>query len=177
MSENVASQSKKANPMRAIRIEKVTLNIGCGEGGEKLERALKLLEKLTGRKPVITRTHKRTTFGMAKNRPIGAKVTLRKALAYEFLKKALAAKDNKLPASCFDEFGNFSFGIPEYIDIPGVKFDPEIGILGMDVCVTLERPGYRVKRKKIKRKIGKNHVIRKEEAIEWVKKEFGVEIV
>lgn len=47
----------------------------------------------------------------------------------------------------------------------------------MDICVTLERPGYRVKRKKLKRKIGKNHLIKKEEAIEWVKKMFGVEIV
>ena len=165
------------NPMREIRIEKVTLNIGCGEGGEKLERALKLLEKLTGKKPVITKTHKRTTFGMAKNRPIGAKVTLRKNHAYEFLKRAFKAIDNKLPASCFDEFGNFSFGIKEYIDIPGIKFDPEIGILGMDVCVTLERPGYRVKRKKLKRKIGKTHVIKKHEAMEWVKKTFGVETV
>ncbi len=169
--ENLAS-----HVMREIRIEKVTLNIGCGEGGEKLERALKLLEKLTGKKPVITKTHKRTTFGMAKNRPIGAKVTLRKRDAYDFLKRAFAAIDNKLPASCFDELGNFSFGIKEYIDIPGIKFDPEIGILGMDVCVTLERPGYRVKRKKIKMKIGKNHLIKKEEAIEWVKRVFGVEI-
>ena len=165
------------NPMREIRIEKVTINIGCGEGGEKLERALKLLEKLTGRKPVITKTHKRTTFGMAKNRPIGAKVTLRKNDAYEFLKRAFKAIDNKLPSSCFDELGNFSFGIKEYIDIPGIKFDPEIGILGMDVCITLERPGYRVKRKKLKSKIGKNHVIKKEEAMEWVKNKFGVEII
>lgn len=168
---------KSQNPMREIRIEKVTLNIGCGESGEKVERAKKLLEKLTGKKVVITKTHKRTTFGMARNRPIGAKVTLRKKHAIEFLKKALKAIDNKLPASCFDELGNFSFGIKEYIDIPGIKFDPEIGILGMDVCVTLERPGYRVKRKKLKSKIGKNHLIKKEEAIEWVKKTFGVEIV
>ncbi len=165
------------NPMREIRIEKVTINIGCGEGGEKLERALKLLEKLTGKKPVVTKTYKRTTFGMAKNRPIGAKVTLRRNDAYEFLKRAFGAVENKISSSYFDELGNFSFGIKEYIDIPGIKFDPEIGILGMDVCVTLERPGYRVKRKKLKRKIGKNHLIKKEEAIEWVKKTFGVEIV
>ncbi len=165
------------HPMREIRIEKVTINIGCGEGGEKLEKALKLLEKLTNQKPVVTKTHKRTTFGMAKGRPIGAKVTLRKQKAYEFLKKAFEAIENKLPASIFDEFGNFSFGIKEYIDIPGMKFDPEIGIFGMDVCVTLERPGYHIKKKRIKRKIGKKHLIKKEEAIEWVKKAFGVEIV
>jgi large subunit ribosomal protein L5 len=114
---------------------------------------------------------------MAKGRPIGVKVTLRKQEAVEFLKRAFAAIDNKLPASCFDNTGNFSFGIKEYIDIPGMKFDPDIGIFGMDVCVTLERPGYRVKRKKLKKKIGKKHRITPDEAREWVKNTFGVEIV
>ncbi len=171
------SKQKANNPMREIRIEKVTINIGCGEGGEKLERGVKLLEKLTGKKPLITKTHKRTTFGMAKNRPIGTKVTLRGNDAIEFLKRAFDAVENKIPSSSFDEFGNFSFGIKEYIDIPGMKFDPEIGIYGMDVCVTLERPGYRVKRKKIKSKIGKKHVIKREEAQAWVKEKFGVELI
>jgi large subunit ribosomal protein L5 len=73
--------------------------------------------------------------------------------------------------------GNFSFGIKEYIDLPGMKFDPDIGIFGMDVCVTLERRGYRVKRKRLKSKVGKKHLISKQEAIEWVKREFEVEIV
>jgi len=164
------------NPMREIRIEKVTLNIGCGEAGEKLEKAVKLLEKLTGRKVVITRTHKRTTFGTARNRPIGCKVTLRGKEAIEFLKKAFDAIDFRLPASCFDRLGNFSFGIKEYIDLPGVKYDPEIGIYGMDVCVTLERRGYRVKRKRLKSKVGKNHLIKPEEAMEFVSKEFGVKV-
>ncbi len=172
-----ASKDKSQNPMQEIRIEKVTLNIGCGEGGEKLEKAVKLLQKITGKKPLVTKTHRRTTFGMARNRPIGAKVTLRKKDAVEFLKRAFDAVENKLSASCFDELGNFSFGIKEYIDLPGIKFDPEIGIFGMDVCVTLERPGYRVKRKKLKKKIGKNHLIKRGEAMEWVKKTFGVEIV
>ncbi len=166
------------NPMRRIRIEKVTINMGCGSDRDKLERAQKLLEKLTGRKVVITKTHKRTTFGMARNRPIGVKVTLRGKEAEEFLKKVFTAVENKIKASQFDEFGNFSIGIKEYIDLPGVKYDPEIGILGMDVCVTLERPGYRVKRRKYKKsKVGKNHIITKEEAIEWVKKTFGVDVV
>ncbi len=163
------------NPMREIRIEKVTLNIGCGEAGEKLERARKLLEKLTGRKAVITRTHKRTTFGTARNRPIGCKVTLRGEEAEEFLRKALEAVEY-IRASSFDRLGNFSFGIKEYIDIPGVKYDHDIGMFGMDVCVTLERRGYRVKRKKIPKKVGKNHLIKPEEAMEFVEKTFGVRV-
>ena len=166
------------NPMRQIRIEKVVLNIGCGGDLQKIERAEKLLKYLTGREKVlITKSKRRSTFGIAKGKPIGVKVTLRKKEALEFLKKAFAAVDNKLKASWFDEEGNFSFGIKEYIDLPGVKYKPEIGMLGMDVCVTLERPGFRIKRRKVqKRKIPKEHRISKEEAIEWVKKTFGVEV-
>jgi len=165
------------NPMREIRIEKITINIGCGEAGEKLEKAKKLLEKLTNRKIMITRTHRRTTFGMAKGRAIGCKVTLREKEAEEFLKKALDAIDNKLSESVFDSQGNFSFGLKEHIDIPGVRYDPEIGIFGMDVCITLERRGFRVKRKKLSHKIGKRHLITSEEAKEWVVKNYGVKIV
>lgn len=146
------------NVMRDIRIEKLTINIGCGESGEKLERARKLLEKIVNKKAVLTRTTKRTTFGTAKGRPIGVKITLRGKDALEFLKKAFEAVDLKLPEGIFDTQGNFSFGIKEYIDLPGVRYDPEFGIYGMDVSVTLERRGFRVKRKRIAYSIGKNHI-------------------
>jgi large subunit ribosomal protein L5 len=166
------------NPMREIRLEKVTLNIGAGEAGPKLERAKKLLEKISGMKVIVTKTHKRTTFGIAKNRPIGVKVTLRGERAKNFLINAFKANENKLKADCFDENGNFSFGIKEYIDLPNIRYDHEIGIMGFDVCVTLERKGYRIKRRRIKpKKIGKNHRISKEEAQEWVQKEFNVKII
>jgi len=166
------------NLMKEIRIEKVVLNIGCGGDLQKIERAEKLLKKITGREKVlITKSRKRSTFGIAKGKPIGVKVTLRKKDAEEFLKRAFSAIDNRLKASFFDEEGNFSFGIKEYIDLPGIKYDPSIGMLGLDVCVTLERPGFRIKRRKIqRRKIPKEHRISKKEAMEWVKKKFGVEI-
>jgi large subunit ribosomal protein L5 len=165
------------NPMQNIRIEKITLNIGCGEAGEKIDKAKKLLEVLTAKKVVITATHKRTTFGMAKGRPIGCKVTLRGKDAEEFFKKALDAVDFKLSKSVFDRQGSFSFGIKEHISIPGVRYDPDIGIFGMDVCVSLERPGFRIKRKKIPKKIGKKHLIKPEEAMDWVVKNYKVEIL
>ncbi len=165
------------NPMRAIRLEKVTLNIGAGEAGTKLEMAKKLLEKLSGTKVVVTKTHKRSTFGVAKNRPIGVKVTLRGEKAKEFLKSAFKANENRLNPEQFDSSGNFSFGIREYIDIPGVKYDHEIGIMGMDVCVTLTRPGYGISKRKIRpKKIGKAHRITKDEAQEWVGQEFSVKV-
>ncbi len=108
--------------MREIRIEKVVINIGCGEAGEKLERAKKLMEKLIpNRKIVTTQTHGRTTFGMAKGRPIGVAVTLRGKQAADFMKRALDSTGHKLPAKCFDKQGNFSFGVHEHISLPGVK--------------------------------------------------------
>lgn len=166
----------KENPMREIRIEKVTLNMGCGGDKNKLERAQKLLEKITGQKPFVTRTRKRTTFGMARKKPIGVKVTLRKERAEKFLKDALSAVDNELKENQIND-NNFSIGIKEYIDLPGVEYDPEVGMMGMDVSVTLERPGFRVKRRKIKTsKVGKKHLISKRETIEWLKKNFGVKI-
>lgn len=164
------------NPMRNIRIEKVTLNIGCGESGEKLDKAKKLLGILTGKKIVVTHTHDRTTFGMAKGRPIGCKVTMRNKDAEEFLKKAFDAIDFKLSKGVFDRQGSFSFGIKEHIDIPGVKYDPEIGIFGMDVAVTLERAGFNVKRKKFSHSIGKKHLIKPEEAMEWVVNNYKVDV-
>ncbi|MEM5771763.1 MAG: 50S ribosomal protein L5 [Candidatus Aenigmatarchaeota archaeon] len=180
MSEIENSKKQKImleNPMRRIRIEKIVLNIGCGKDPKKTpEQAAEILKRITGRKVVITRTHKRSTFGVAKNRPIGAMVTIRKN-ADELLKRLLEAVDNKIKASSFDNFGNFAFGIKEYIMIPGVKYDHRLPMFGLDVCVTLERPGYRVKRKKLWHKIGKKHLITKEETMNWVKEKFNVEII
>ena len=172
------------NPMRAIRIEKVTINIGVGEPGEKLEKAMEVLKRLLAlvgidQRPTKTKAKVRVQrWGIRPGLPIGVKVTVRGKKAYELLDLLFNAIDRRLSSRSFDENGNFSFGISEYIDIPGMKYDPAIGIFGMDVCVTLERPGYRVKRRKRRRsKIGKKHRINKDEAIEFVKETFGVEVV
>lgn len=169
--------SKKKNPMKEIRISKLVINIGTGNDRDKLRRAEKLLESLANNKPVVTKTKGRTSFGVSTGRPVGIKVTLRKKEALDMLKKLLETKDKKLKSRCFDDQGNFSFGIQEHIDIPGTNYDPKIGILGMDVCVNLERSGFRVKKRKISKKIGKDHQIKKEEAIEFVKEKFGVEVL
>ncbi len=163
--------------MRDVKLEKVTINVGTGEPGPKLEKARKIVEKISQRKAVITKAKKRTTFGTVKGKQIGVKVTLRGKPAAEFLKSAFKSVGNKLKASQFDASGNFSFGIEEYINIPGIKYDPEVGMMGMDVCVTLQRPGYRVKKRMIRpAKIGKNHLLKKEDSIEFVKKQFGIQI-
>ena len=160
--------------MRNIKISKVTLNIGCGTT-TPIDHAKTILEKFADNKVVITKTSKRTTFNVPKNKPIGVKVTIRKN-AGEFLRRMLAAKENRLSAGSFDSTGNFAFGIKEYIDVPDADYDPKLKILGFDVCVTLERPGYRVKKKLIASPVGKRHRITKEEAIDFAKETFGVKV-
>jgi len=164
--------------MRKIRIEKVTLNIGVGQPGDKLEKAMKLLKNITDRKPVQTKTMKRIpTWGLRPNLPIGCKVTLRGDLAEKILNRLLKSRGNILPNSKFDNLGNFSFGIPEYIDIPDVEYDPDIGIIGLEVAVNLVRPGYRIKLRKIKKaKIPQRNRITKEEALEFIKEKFNTKI-
>lgn len=164
------------NRMKEIRLEKLTLNMGAGESGPKVEKSKKILERISGGKVMVTVTKGRTTFGMAKKRDIGVMVTIRGEKAMELLKRLLEAVEKRLKPSQFDSSGNFSFGIHEYINIPGIKYDPDVGILGMDVCVTLERRGFRVKKRRIKPgRIGKTHRISPAEAMGWVEKEFGVQ--
>ena len=166
------------NVMRNVRIEKVTLNIGAGKEQSTLEKGIKLLKVITGVNPMKTVATKRIpTWGLRPGLPIGCKLTLRKKVARELLTRLLEAKDNVLQPGQFDENGNLAFGIHEYIDIPDITYDPEIGIMGLEVCVTLERPGFRIKRRKImKRKIPTRHKLSKEEAIAFVKKEFNVKV-
>ena len=166
--------AEKENPMREIVIDKVTVNMGIGEPGEPLEKAKKLLEALTENTVIETKARDRNpTFKLRKGMPIGVKTTLRGEKAVEFITKALAAKKKVLSESNFDNRGNFSFGIKEYIDFPGAKYDPTIGMLGFDVCVTLIRKGERVKRRTLKTtKVGRKHILTKEEGIQFAKSRF-----
>lgn len=163
--------------MRQIRIEKLTFNIGAGKDQKQLEKGMKLIEKIAGRPPVKTKTNKRVpSWGLRPGLPIGCKLTLRRDVE-PLIKRLLEAKNNVLKPSCFDNEGNVSFGIHEYIDIPGVEYDPEIGIIGLQVSITLERPGFRIKKRKIApRHIHRNHKISKEEAIEFMKEKFGIKV-
>ena len=164
--------------MREIKIEKLTLNIGAGKEQDKLEKGMKLLKMVTGITPIKTFATKRIpSWGLRPGLPIGCKITIRGEQAKELLKRLLQAKDNVLKETQFDSNGNLSFGIHEYIDIPGVKYDPQIKVMGLEACVTLGRNGFRVKRRRIRaKKISKKHTIKKEEAIEFIQKNFGVTV-
>lgn len=162
--------------MQNIKIEKITLNVGAGKDTSKLEKGMILIKDLTGISPVKTFTNKRIpTWGLRPGLPIGCKLTLRGENAQEILKRVLEGKSNTLKNSNFDSNGNLAFGIHEYIDIPSLKYNPKIGIMGFELCVTFEKPGFRVKRRKNKfARIGKNQRITKDEAIEFMKNNFGV---
>ena len=167
------------NLMRRILVEKVTVNMGFGNNPEELKRGQQIIERITQRNALKTRCKvKQPKWDIRPGLAIGLKVTMRNSAAKEFLQRALKAKDNQLKKKNFDYNGNFGFGIKEYIDMPGTKYDPTLGIRGFDVLVTLKRPGYRIKSRKIRNsKVGKKHVISKQEAMDYMAKEFEVEVV
>ncbi len=164
--------------MKKIDIEKIVINIGVGKSGDPFERAKMALEELTDQKPSPRGAKKSVRdFGIHKGEPIGAMVTLRKQNAIDFLKRIFLAKSNSLKRSSIDNNGNLSIGIKEHIDIPGIKYNPDIGIFGMDVCISLKRPGYRISKKRNPDKIGKNHKITREESVNFFQKNFGVDVI
>jgi large subunit ribosomal protein L5 len=166
------------NPMEKVKISKATVNIGVGEGGERLARAEKLLESISEQKSV--RTYSKVTnpeFGIRKGQPIACKVTLRDEKADKVVSMILDGVGNRLKRSQFDRNGNVSFGIEEHIDIPGMRYDPEIGIFGMNVSITFEKPGYRIKRRKIQRKhVPHKHQVTSDETVDYMQEKFQVKI-
>ena len=167
------------SPMKKITLEKVVLNMGVGKSGDIIQVAKRALEQISGKKP-STRNARETQrdWGVRKGEPIGVAVTIRGEDAVVLLKRLLESKGNSINGKSFDNFGNFSFGINEHIDIPGVKYEPSIGILGLGISIALTRPGYGIrKRSKHKASVGKSHIITNEEAKDYLVKEFGVTIV
>lgn len=180
MSEDEAYiKTWEEHPMLKPRIEKVVVNLNVGKSGEPLEKANKVLEEITGQTPVKKKAKKTIRdFGIREGESIAVVVTLRKQPAIDFLKKILPVVDNKVSKRSFDVRGNFAFGLKEHIEIPGVRYDPDIGIFGMDISVSINRPGHRIKlRKRQSKPVGKKHLLTPEESIVFVKQTLGVEIV
>jgi large subunit ribosomal protein L5 len=170
-------QDNNNNRMRELMIEKVTLNIGTGKNPEKLEKAVLLLERITDAKPIKTITNKRIpSWNLRPGLPVGCVVTIRKKKAEILLKRLLEGVENTLSKKQIGN-GTFSFGIKEYIDIEGMKYDPEIKVMGLEASVTLERKGFRIKKRRLRqRSIGKKHLITKEETIKFLQEKFKTRI-
>jgi large subunit ribosomal protein L5 len=169
----------KRNPMMEPRIEKVTVNIGVGEAGERLEKAQTVLKDITNHAPIQTLSKTvNKDLAIRKRMPIGCKVTLRGDDAIHFLKNAFETRENKIAEYAFDNQGNISFGIPDHTLFKNQKYNPDIGIFGMDVCITVEKPGYRIKHRRIqKRKIRHKHIVKKEETKQFLSNTFKLEVV
>lgn len=175
LTKKTKTPKAEGNPMQQIRVQKLTLNIGTGKDQVALEKAQKLLNTITGVSSVRTVTQKRiAAWGLRPGLPIGVKVTLRKAKALELIPRLLYAKDNKLAENNFDDNGNVSFGMKEYTDIRDARYDPDIGSMGLQCSITLDRAGSRIKsRKLLKRVIPKHHRVSKADAITFMKTNFG----
>ncbi|MFO7835611.1 MAG: 50S ribosomal protein L5 [Candidatus Thorarchaeota archaeon] len=176
--EELYIEDWQAYPMRQPKIAKVVVDM-CTSGGDELEKAETVLEKLTDQKPAYSRAKQTVReFGIRRREPIAVRVTLRHDKAIRFLKRALEAKENVLLIKNWDQSGNFAFGIEEHIDIPGIEYDPNLGIQGMNITVCVERPGFRIKRRrKRKKKIPYRHRLTPEESMVFIKQKFGVEIL
>jgi large subunit ribosomal protein L5 len=176
--KSATKKKTKESPLKP-HVAKVTVNIGVGEAGEKLKKAESVLEGVTKQKPIQTLS--KTTnkdWGLRKFMPIGCKVTLRKKAAETFLMSALKIRENKISEYSFDNQGNFSFGVPDHTLFEGQKYDPNVGIFGMDICVTVENPGYRIKNRRIdRRKIPHRHELSREETMKFIAEKFNVEVV
>jgi len=166
------------NPMKQLKIGKVVVNISVGASGEPLDNAMTILRQITGQEP-CQRVAKQTIrqWGIRRSEPMACLITLRGERADAFLQRAFQAIRNRVNPRSFDKNGNFAFGIREHIDIPGTRYDPNLGITGMDVNVTLERPGYRVsRRKRAQSKVGSAHRVTPEESMTFIAEKYGVKV-
>jgi large subunit ribosomal protein L5 len=164
--------------MRDIYIDKVVVHMGVGESGEKLVKAENIMKTITTQTPIRSIAKKtQPAFSIRKGAPIGCKVTLRGKTARDFFATALGIVNKTLFESQLDKSGNFSFGIEEHTDFPGMSYDPQIGIFGMDVNVVLERKGIRITRRSMgRKKLPAKQRVSKQDAIAFLKESYQVEV-
>ncbi len=167
--------AQEENKMRTVKIEKIILNIGGT--GEKLEKGFILLKSLSGKQPVKVKATKRIpTWQVRPGLEVGTKVTLRGDIAERLLEKLLGGIKNTIKEKQIQN--NFlSFGIPEYIDIPGTEYLRDVGIMGLEVTVVFSRAGKKVEKKKIKRGKTRRQTVSIQEIEDFMTNKFKTNIL
>merc|ERR1712046_440995 len=176
-SQKAAMPDKKDNVMRKVMCDKLIINIAVGESGDRLTKAIRVLQQLSDQTPVenVARYTVRP-FGIRRNEKIACHVTVRGDKALDLIERGLKITDYEISAKHFSDSGSFGFGVNEHIDL-GLKYDPSTGIYGMDFYVVLRRAGFRTSKKKYKKgRIGVSHLVTKEDAMEFVRQKFNAEI-
>merc|ERR1712127_367746 len=165
------------NVMREIKVDKMIINIAVGEAGDRLTKAVRVLQQLSDQQPVENKARYTVrTFGIRRNEKIATHVTIRGEKAMDLIERGLKITDYEISQRHFSQTGNFGFGVNEHIDL-GLKYDPGTGIYGMDFYIVLRRAGFRVSKKKYKRgRLGVSHLVTKTDAMEWVRQKFNAEI-
>ncbi|MFT3761724.1 MAG: 50S ribosomal protein L5 [Pseudoxanthomonas sp.] len=135
-----------ANPMQVPKITKITINMGVGEAAANkkiLENAVADLATISGQKPITTKSRVSVaSFKIRDGWPIGCKVTLRRARAYEFLDRLITialprVRDFRgVSGRSFDGRGNYNMGVKEQIIFPEIDFDKVDAVRGMDIAIT-----------------------------------------
>merc|ERR1712138_330595 len=177
MGECIAMPRNPDNGMRKIYCDKLIINIAVGESGDRLTKAVRVLQQLSDQTPVesVARYTVRT-FGIRRNEKIATHVTVRGQKAMDLIERGPKITDYEISAKHFSATGNFGFGVNEHIDL-GLKYDPATGIYGMDFYVVLRRAGFNVAKKKRKKgRIAPGHRVTKDEAMEWVRQTFNADI-
>jgi large subunit ribosomal protein L5 len=138
------------NIMEVPKVEKVVINVGMGGASQNikvLDAAVAELVKITGQKPLVTRSKKAiSNFKIRENMPIGAKVTLRGTRMYEFLDRLINIAIPRIrdfrgvSNRSFDGRGNYTLGVKEQIIFPEIEYDKVEKIHGMDVCIVTTAP-------------------------------------
>merc|ERR1712196_112733 len=175
--DGVTMPKNPDNAMRKVLCDKLIINIAVGESGDRLTKAVRVLQQLSDQTPVEnTARYTVRTFGIRRNEKIACHVTVRGDKAMDLIERGLKITDYEISAKHFSESGNFGFGVNEHIDL-GLKYDPQTGIYGMDFYIVLKRPGSNVPKKKAKRgRMGVSHRVTKEDAMEWVRQTFNADI-
>jgi large subunit ribosomal protein L5 len=133
--------------MSVARLDKIVLNIGCGEAAHEakvLEAAQRDLAAIAGQRPLVTRAKKAiSNFKIREQDPVGCKVTLRRARMYEFLDRLVSValpriRDFRgLDLRGFDHNGNYNFGLKEYTIFPEIQIEHVTFPLGLDIAVVM----------------------------------------